>query len=382
MHICFLTNEYPKKGFPHGGIGSFVKTLALHLVEKGIEVTVLGINYTAADEVLIEDKVTIYRIKKAETKGVNWYLNSKKINARIDEIHKQSPIDVIESSELGLAFIKKKKDIKYIIRLHGGHHFFAEAEKRKINRWKAFQEKKSFKKADAFIAISNFVKTHTNQYLSYNNKEVALINNLIDVELFKPIETQIIKNQIVFVGTVCEKKGIRQLIQAFPLVKEKFPNATLEIYGRDWFFSDGTSYIKMLKQEELPKLGDIAKAIQFNGVVDYDEIPKKYAQAEVCAFPSHMETQGLVAPEAMAMQKMVVFTQEGPGSEIITHQETGLLCNPYSPVDIADKIIWVFSNPEKSEAIAAKARVEVFKKLKPESIVKQNIQFYEKIICS
>ena len=27
MHICFLTSEYPKIGFPHGGIGSFVKTI-------------------------------------------------------------------------------------------------------------------------------------------------------------------------------------------------------------------------------------------------------------------------------------------------------------------------------------------------------------------
>jgi hypothetical protein len=45
MHICFLTNEYPKAGFPHGGLGSFVKTMAEALVGKGIQVTVVGLNY-------------------------------------------------------------------------------------------------------------------------------------------------------------------------------------------------------------------------------------------------------------------------------------------------------------------------------------------------
>ena len=35
MHLCFITNEYPQAGFPHGGMGSFVKTIAEALVEKG-----------------------------------------------------------------------------------------------------------------------------------------------------------------------------------------------------------------------------------------------------------------------------------------------------------------------------------------------------------
>ena len=36
MHICFLTNEYPKAGFPHGGLGSFVKTMAEALVKNDV----------------------------------------------------------------------------------------------------------------------------------------------------------------------------------------------------------------------------------------------------------------------------------------------------------------------------------------------------------
>lgn len=380
MHICFLTNEYPKEGFPHGGIGSFVKTLAVALVKQGVEVSVVGMNYTANDQNETVNGVTIYRLQKSTVKGLAWYYNSKAMNKRIKGIHKLQSIDILETSELGFAFINKIKSIKYIIRLHGGHHFFAEGENRGINKWKGFQEKRSFKRADAFIAVSNYVKNHTENYLSYRNKIVTYINYPIDTELFRPMQGQEVARRIVFAGTICEKKGVRQLIQAFPLVKKQFPQSTLEIYGRDWFYPDGSSYLAMLKEKELPKLGEVAQDVHFHGAIAYDEIPLKYAQAEVCVFPSHIETQGLVAPEAMAMSKAVVFTKTGPGPETITDYETGLLCDPHDPKNIADKIGWFFLNQEKKEAVEKKASAFALKKYGLNTIVNQNMMFFESII--
>lgn len=378
MHICFLTNEYPKEGFPHGGIGSFVKTLASALVKNGIKVSIIGLNYASNNETDSIDGVHIYCLKRSTIKGFSWYFNFKKINKKIKQIHTQNPINIIESSELGFAFINKIKNIKYIIRLHGGHHFFAEAENRGINKWKGFQEKRSFSKADGFIAVSQYVKKHTEKYLSFNNKPIAYISNPIDPHFFKPIIGNESENKIVFAGTVCEKKGVRQLIQAFPLVKKEFPDATLEIYGRDWFFPDGSSYMQMLKEKELPELGEIVKDIHFHGNIPYTDIPKVYAQAAVCVFPSHMETQGLVAPEAMAMEKAVVFTKLGPGPEAIEDFKTGLLADPHNSKDIAEKIIWFFENPDKAIEIGKQARKFVLQKFDIEVIVKQNIEVYNK----
>ncbi len=381
MHICFLTNEYPKEGFPHGGIGSFVKTIAVALVKRGFEVSVVGINYISETETQNIDGVNIYRLKPRRAKGFSWYLNSKTIDIKLREIHKGTRIDVIESSELGLAFLSKIKNVKYIIRLHGGHHFFAESEKRKINKWKGFQEKRSFKKGDGFIAVSHYVKNHTEKYLSFNNKPVAYINNPIDTDFFKPLKSKKdYKNRIVFAGTVCEKKGVRQLIQSFPFVKKEFPDATLEIYGRDWFFPDGSSYIKILEEKEIPQLDKVANDIRFHGLISYDEIPKVYAEASLCVFPSHMETLGLVAPEAMSMKKAVVFTKNGPGPEVIEDFITGLLCDPYNPEDIANKIIWVFSNVEQTKVMVEKARDFVCAKFDLNSVVNQNIIFFESML--
>jgi len=380
MHICFLTNEYPKEGFPHGGIGSFVKTMARALVKNGMKVSVIGINYTANNESQIIEGVNVYRLKRSTVKGLAWYFNFKAINGKIREIHKRDPIQIVETSELGLAFINKLKKVKYIIRLHGGHHFFAESENRGINKWKGFQEKRSFQKADAFVAVSQYVKKHTEKYLSYHNKPIAYLSNPIDTDHFRPIEKKESENKIVFVGTVCEKKGIRQLILAFPLVKKEFPDATLEIYGRDWFFPDGSSYIQMLKEKEIIQLGELAKDIHFHGVISYATIPLVYAAASVCVFPSHMETQGLVAQEAMAMKKAVVFTKLGPGPEIIKDYKTGLLCDPHNPSAIAEKIIWVFFNTEKTKVIEKSARDFVCLKYGLDVIRNKNIDFYNILI--
>ena len=379
MHICFLTNEYPKIGFPHGGLGSFVKTMAEALVKNGLQVTVIGLNYTPADETESVNGVHIIRIRKSNVKGLAWYFNSKNIAKTIATIHKKNPIDIVEGAELSLAFLPKIKEIKYVIRLHGGHHFFAEGENRGINWWKGFQEKRSFKKADAFIAVSNYVKSHTATYLSYHNKPVEVIFNPINGQLFQPQDVTIDVNNITFAGTICEKKGVRQLIQAFPLVKEKFPNAILNLYGRDWLFPDGSSYIKMLKEIELPKLGAFAKDVIFHGAVSFAEIPNAYAKAAVCVFPSHMETLGLVAPEAMVMEKPVIFTKLGPGPEVITDGETGWLCNPHHPEDIANTIIQVLGNPHKAFEIAKKGRQSVLQQFEIKTIVLKNIEFYDKI---
>jgi glycosyltransferase involved in cell wall biosynthesis len=382
MHICIISHEYPKPGFPHGGIGSFLKTLAPKLVENGVKVTIVGLSYENKYEFEKDRGVEIFRLNYFNPKRLGWFFAGRAIAKKIAEIHNNTPIDIVEASELGLAFVKKHKEIKYIIRLHGGHHFFAEAENRKINFWKGFQEKRAFKKADAFIAISKYVKSHTEKFLSFHNKPICFINNIIDTEFFKPINIPINKYSILFMGSVCEKKGVRQLIQSFPIVKNKFPQATLQIYGRDWFFPDGKSFIEYLKRDEISKMESISNDIYFHGQINYEDVPKKYSKAHVCVFPSHMETQGLVAPEAMSMQKNVIFTEKGPGKETITEYKTGLLCNPLDPLDIAEKIIWIFSNKNESEKIAINARQSILENFSASIILKKNIDFYKKIITN
>lgn len=382
MHICFVTSEYPKKGYPHGGIGTFVYTISHKLVEKGHRVSVIGINtYTFTDEKEQDGDVFVYRLRPKIVKGLTWYFNNQLINKKLTEIHNQSPIDIVETSELGLAFIKKIKPIKYMIRLHGGHHFFAESENRKVSWWKGFQEKRSFKRADAFSAASQYVKLHTAKYLSYHDKPLEIIKFPINLNVFKPqLTTKVKKNSLLFAGTVCEKKGVEQLLKTMPKVLEHNEDIQLYIYGRDWFFSDGRSYIEYLKKDVLPKLGESANHVHFMGAIPFIDLANKYATSEICIFPSLMETLGLVAPEAMAMNKLVIFSECGPGPEIIAHKKTGLLCNPYDIDDISNQIIWALNHEKECKVIAKKGMEYVLSNFEIETITQENINFYNTIL--
>ncbi len=375
MHICFISSEYPI--WKSGGVGSFLQTFGRALLQKGHRVSIVGIGETKEEVQINDEGVEIYRLPISKVKVGKFLFNTKKINAKISEINKQNKIDIVESAEMGLVFINKIPSIKYVIRLHGGHHFFAESENRKIHWWQGLKEKMSFKKADGFIAVSEYVKSHTQKYLSFRNNPVEIINYPINTELFAPLRNvNVDQNKITFAGTICEKKGIRQLIEAMALLIENYPDLKLHVYGREWFYKNGSSYTEMLKNNYD---SIIDKCVKFHGVIPFNELPRKYAEARICVFPSHMETQGLVAPEAMAMKKPVVFSEFGPGPETIENYKTGLLCNPHDKNDIAEKISWYIENQEKIETITTNARDFVMEKFNLNKILDKNIDFYKSL---
>ncbi|QNJ96695.1 glycosyltransferase family 4 protein [Constantimarinum furrinae] len=374
MHIVFLSHEYPL--WSPGGAGTFLQTFGRTLAENGHQVLILGVGKSDQEELLDDKGVQLIRLKKNTSNVPNFMYNALVINKRLKEIEADHKIDIIESAELGLGIISRKHPAKKVIRLHGGHHFFAEAEKRGINWRKGLLEKRSFNKADGFIAVSNYVKEHTAKYLSYHGKPVAVINYPIDTDLEEP-NVKVDCDRILFAGTVCEKKGVRELIEAFKIVRERYPEKHLDIFGRDWFFPDGRSYIEMLKHRYDETY---LENVTFHGSIPREELNKRYAEAALCVFPSHMETQGLVTLEAMLLKKAVIFSEYGPGPETIDHGKTGFLCDVYKPEDIAQKILWCLDNPEALEEIGETARQQVLAKYNKNTILEKNLKFYQSLL--
>lgn len=377
MHIVFLIHEHPSIIKNHGGIGSFVKTITLELIKKNVDVTVLGIGDKFESHDLIENGVRILYLPKSNWKYFSFINNFYRLNRSLNIINNSKKIDILETSELGFAFIKKIRSIKYVIRLHGGHHFFSKYENRSIQFWKGLQEKLSFSKSDALISVTDFTRKETNIYFSFDNKKCITIPYPIDIYLFNKLSSLDINFDIVFVGTICEKKGINELIRAFQFIKNNYQKSRLMIYGRDWFFNDGKSYVNYLK--EIFTVKELSSVL-FCGVVTQNQLPFIYSSARVCVFPSHIETQGLVALEAMACGKTVIFSEIGPGKETIDNYQTGILCNPHDPIDIAKKIEWVFKNKDKSDEIGENARKKILNFYSVETITSRNLDFYKSII--
>lgn len=377
MHICFISSEFPLPNVTYGGIGTFLLTYSELLIKNGHQVSVVGVSKNKSVYKEIKG-VNIHYAKQSKLKSFSWLMNSRSISKLIKKIHMQNHINIIEAQEGGFAFVSIPKEIKKIVRMHGGHHFFHTFENKKLSLKKALLEKITFKKTEAVIATSEFVKSQTLKFIDFSNKKNITINNPISVKQFyKADKNKVIKGSVVFAGTICEKKGIRQLCLAIPEVVKKFPEFHLYIYGRDWFFPDGTLY-KDWMLDQLTE--EIKNHITFREPVPYNELPKVYEFGEFCIFPSHMEVQGLVAPEAMSMEKVVVFTEYGPGPETIDDGINGFLCKPLEVKNIANIIIKVFENRLNNRTIEIAAREKVISKFSTQKILEKNIQFYNQLL--
>jgi len=378
MHVVFITSEYPTPGLPHGGIGTFVRFLASSLVQYGVEVSVVGFyKSNKAASISTEEGVVIHRLQPSRWKSMRFFDHSLRLNKRLKEINRKQKIDIVEAAELGLAFVQKTSGVKYVIRMHGGHHFFSQAEKRKISPWRGFQEKRSFAKADALVGVSQYVVNHTASYLGFDATKVPVIFNPVNLQKFHQTNpSKIVAGRIVFVGTVCEKKGVRQLVMAMPAICKEVPTAHLMIAGRDWYFSDGQSYIQYLKKFIEP---DVKDRISFLGTLANTEVPSLIESAELCAYPSHMEAMPLAWLEGLAMGKAVVASKTGPGPEVIEDGITGLLCDPYNPIDIAEKINSVLKNSENRDGMGEHARHDIMHRFNIDKLVRQNIDFYQSV---
>ncbi len=378
MHIVFHTSEYPGKDRLHGGVGTVVRFLVRRYSEKGHRVTVVGINNKPVDEIEIDGDVKIYRLALSKWKTGKFWDHSRRILKTLDKIHRENPIDIVEGAELAFAFYPGKTPFKKVIRLHGGHHFFSIELGQKPRPWRSFQEKQSFRKADAYIAVSDYVGRQTRKYLHYDFP-YEVIYNTLDLHRFEPAnEKDIMPGRLLFVGTLVEKKGIRQLLEAMPYIIERFPGVRLDVVGRDGRHSNGSSYAEFLKNEVITDA--VRPYVRFHGGVPHDKVMEFIRGAEVCVYPSQMEAMPMAWIEVLAMGKPFIGGDIGPGKEIIIPKKTGLLADPYNPRDIAEKALWMLRNKEKARQMGLAARRHVLQLLDPEKIVNQNIVFYEKLL--
>jgi len=376
MHICFISHEYPLWGT--GGIGSYIQTIGRGLVKAGHTVSVVGQSNLPDGDFIEDQGVSIYRLPAPKGKSLQFIENSKNQNQKLWEIHKNNPIDIIEGAESYFAFIDTKLPCKRIIRMHGGHHFFAVTLNKKPAFWRGFQEKRSFRNATHICAVSNYVGETTRKLLKLKDRKITTIYNPIDTSKFSQADyKKSKKNQLLFVGTVCEKKGINQLIEAIPKVACDVPEISLIAVGRDWSSKEIPSYIDYLKKR-YPEI--ISKYVIFVGAVDHNKVVEFIEESEICVYPSHMEAMPIAWLEVLAMGKPFIGSTIGPGYEAVSEGQTGLLADPYKPDDIAEKILFGLKNPDKMQEMGYNARKDVLTRFDINMLIEKNISFYQECI--
>lgn len=157
---------------------------------------------------------------------------------------------------------------------------------------------------------------------------------------------------ILGVGRLIKWKGFEYLVRALPLVLAKFPQAKLIILGS----GPEENNLKRLAH----KLSlEMDKNIFFLGHVGPDRLPNLYASVDVVVSPSitvaktgEKEGQGNVVLEARASGTPVIASRSGGLVDSINGKSTGLLFKERDFKELAEKIIYLFSNKTAYEKLA------------------------------
>jgi glycosyltransferase involved in cell wall biosynthesis len=377
MHVCFLCNEYPPA--IHGGIGSFTQTLARGLVRHGHRVTSIGL-YPIQREVSDEDRgVRVIRLPQGRIPGLRIATNCLRMREAVRRVHRESPIDLLEGSERSFFLISPRLPIPRNIRMHGGHVFSKLMLGQTPDRQKVFEERRSFRVATHVCAVGRFVGETTRKRLNLGNRPIPVILNPVDLKLFSPRDPSLEEEGlIVFVGTILELKGVRQLTDAMPEVIARYPAARLVAYGRDTVDpSTGRSLIEVLRERVPPEFAD---RVTFAGGVPRERLPELIARASVCVYPSHTEAMPIAWVEALAMGKAVVASRIGPSPEVIEEGVSGLLCDGRDPASIAATLLQALASRELRARLGRAARERAERLFSLEDLLHQNVAYYETCI--
>jgi glycosyltransferase involved in cell wall biosynthesis len=143
----------------------------------------------------------------------------------------------------------------------------------------------------------------------------------------------------IFVGRICEEKGIRQLLAAW----RKLPHIPLVVVG------DGPLLDEARRTA--------ASNVSFTGALPPSEVVSRIKSARFLVFPSIWhETFGMVALEAAACGVATLGSRLGAIPELVQEGRTGLLFDPYSPNELADKAAWAWEHPDAMNEMGSAAR--------------------------
>jgi glycosyltransferase involved in cell wall biosynthesis len=377
MHVALICDEYPPG--VHGGIGSLTQTVARRIVGAGHRATVVGTYRPSPDRRdegnELDEGVQVIRLDSRGRVPI-WraVADQRRLWKRIDQIHASDPIDVLEGPEPSLWAAPRRPGFPTIVRMHGGHRFFAEAEGRPTAPGRRWVEARSIRRADDLVAVSDHTARRTSTLLGLDGRPITVIPNPVDVHAFRPGARPVVPGLVVFVGTVCEKKGVRQLVDSFPAVVARVPHARLLVVGRDQTDpATGGSFTARLQASIPPEL---AERVVFAGPVAHDQVADLVAQAEVCALPSHMEAMPMAWIEVLAAGKALVASSTGPGPEVVEHGVSGLLVDPHDPEAIAGALVAVLTDPACRDRLGAAARQRAVDRFSIDELIQVNLDHY------
>lgn len=210
--------------------------------------------------------------------------------------------------------------------------------------------------ADRIIASSEHERQALVEQYQARRERVAVINGGVDLRLFRPSDRLAARASlrldrhgeiVLFVGRMDRVKGLDVLLRAVATLKHR-PRLKLVVVGGSARDAEMNRCSALARQLDLEVL--------FRGATLQEDLPLYYNAADLLVVPSHYESFGLVAVEALACGTPVIASMVGGLPTVIHDEENGLLVSCRQPADFAERIERVLDDRSLRTRLSDNAR--------------------------
>ena len=224
------------------------------------------------------------------------------------------------------------------------------------------------------IGLSQWLANEAKASSLFSQTPVVNLPNPIDTALFAPFDKQQARDlfnlpqnkKLVLFGamgaTSDPRKGFRELAQALEQLD-----------------SDKTELVVFGSSQPQTPQGFNQKAHYLGHLHDDVSLRVLYSAADAMVVPSLQENLSNAIMESLACGTPVVGFDIGGNSDLIEHQQTGYLAQPYSVTDLAAGIDWVLNTPDYHE-LFQNARNKVLREFDSKVVAEKYIELYEQVV--
>jgi glycosyltransferase involved in cell wall biosynthesis len=214
------------------------------------------------------------------------------------------------------------------------------------------------KDVDAFIAVSNFYASVAKERMKLPAEKMHTVHLGVDPADYPFIDALTKDRNIGFISRMNAENGTDILIDAFIELKKepRFHDVQLHLTG-GWT-GDDVKYIKQQKQK-LAQNG-VSHSVHFWEEFEGDHRMQFLKKVQLVSVPvRNGEAFGIYLSEAMASGIPVVQPRLGAFPEIVETAGGGVIYEPNTPKALANALIDLLDNPERTERLSSEARKSV-----------------------
>ena len=209
--------------------------------------------------------------------------------------------------------------------------------------------------------------------LNVNRNKITLIKGTgINFEKYKLKNLPPKPYIVIFPGRLIKEKGIYEFIEAAKIVKKTNKDIKFWLVGN----IDNRSRSSINKADILK--WESEETIIFKGYKK--NIANIFSKAHIICLPSYQEGFPRVLVEAAACGRAIITTNAPGCRESILNYKTGILVNKKNAQELAKKILWLLSKPDKLSKMSLAGRKFAEKYFQEKDINQKHILLYDSLL--